>query len=68
MDYSPWFRFLGSKKSFEIMVPLERESQEEQNGASFSFVAPSTDELRVFEQYFIHYCDDLYHVHTFEKQ
>ena len=45
MDYSPWFSFLGSKKSFAIMIPSQRESQEEQNGASFSFVAPSTEDL-----------------------
>ena len=45
MDYSPWFDFSESKKSFEIKIPLERESQGEQNGANFSFVAPSSDNL-----------------------
>ena len=32
MDYSPWFFFLESKKSFEKRIPPERASQEEQNG------------------------------------
>ena len=27
------------------MIPSERASQEEQNGANFSFVAPSSEEL-----------------------
>ena len=39
------FDFLGSKKSFEKMIPSERASQEQQNGANFSFVAPSSEEL-----------------------
>ena len=42
MDYSPWFDFLESKKSLEKRVPSERASQGEQNGANFSFVAPSS--------------------------
>ena len=29
------------------MIPMERASQEEQNGTNFSFVAPSSEELRV---------------------
>ena len=45
MDYSPWFYFLESKKSFEKRIPLERASQGEQNGANFSVVAPSSEEL-----------------------
>ena len=43
--YSPWFlaeigKFLLRQK----MIPYERASQEEQNGANFSFIAPSTVE------------------------
>ena len=45
MDYSPWFDFCESKKSFEIMIPSERASQGEQNGANFSFLALSSEEL-----------------------
>ena len=37
--------FLESEKSFEKRIPLERASQGEQNGANFSFVAPSSEEL-----------------------
>ena len=29
------------------MIPSERASQEEQNGANFSFIAPSSEELLV---------------------
>ena len=29
------------------MIPSERASQEEQNGSSFSFIAPSSEELWV---------------------
>ena len=47
MDYSPWFEFWESKKSSEKRIPLERASQGEYNGANFSFVAPSSEELRV---------------------
>ena len=45
MDYSPWFDFWESKKSFDKRIPSERASQEEQNGANFSFLAPSSEEL-----------------------
>ena len=45
MDYSPWFDFYESEKSFEKRIPSERASQGEQNGANFSFVAPSSEEL-----------------------
>ena len=45
MDYSTWFDFWESKKSLEIWMPLERASQEKQNGANFSSVAPSAEEL-----------------------
>ena len=45
MDYSPWFDFLGSEKSSEIRIPLERASQEEHFAANFSFVAPSSEEI-----------------------
>ena len=47
MDYSPWFQFWESKKCFEKMIALERASQEEQNGTNFSFIAPSSEELRL---------------------
>ena len=63
MDYSPWFDFWESKKSFEKRIPSERASQEEQNDASFSFIAPSIEELEAFE---IYCCDDLYHAYTFQ--
>ena len=43
MDYSPWFDFWESQKSLEKRIPSERASQEEQNGANFSFVAPSSE-------------------------
>ena len=45
MDYSPWFDFWESEKSFEKRTPPERASQEEQNGANFSFIAPSSEEF-----------------------
>ena len=45
MDYSPWFDFWESKNVLEKRIPLERASQGEQNGAYFSFVAPSSEEL-----------------------
>ena len=45
MDYSPWFDFCESKKSLEERIPSARASQKEQNGANFSFVAPSSEEL-----------------------
>ena len=45
MDYSPWFDFWESGKSSEKMIPSERAQQEEQNGANFSFIAPSSEEL-----------------------
>ena len=44
MDYSPWFYFFGVQKSSEKRIPLKRASQEEQNDANFSFIAPSTEE------------------------
>ena len=65
MDYSPWFHFSESKKSFEKGMPSERAPQEDQNGANFSFVAPSSEELWAFKPFLIHCCDDLYHVRTF---
>ena len=45
MDNSPWFDFWKSEKLLEKRIPLERASQEEQNGASFSSIAPSSEEL-----------------------
>ena len=45
MDYSPWFDFWESKKSLEKRIPPEQVSQEQQNGANFSSVAPSSQEL-----------------------
>ena len=42
MDYSPWFDFSESEKSFEIRISSERASQEKQNGANFSFIAHSS--------------------------
>ena len=41
----PWFEFWGSKKSLEIRILSERASQEGQNGASVSFVAPSREDF-----------------------
>ena len=45
----PWtivhgLTFGSPKKRFEVRMPSERASQEEQNGANFSFIAPSTVE------------------------
>ena len=45
MDYSPWFDFWESKKSFEKRIPSERASLGEQNDANFSFLALSGEEL-----------------------
>ena len=45
MDYSPGFDFSESKKSFEKRISSETESQQEQNDAKFSFIAPSSEEL-----------------------
>ena len=45
MDYSPWFDFCESGKRFQERMPLERASQEEQNNANFSSVAPSSEEI-----------------------
>ena len=45
MDYSPWFNFWESKKSFEKRILSERASEAEQNGAYFRSVAPSSEEL-----------------------
>ena len=44
MDYGAWFHFSASKKSSEKNIRSERASQEEQKGASFRFVAPSSEE------------------------
>ena len=44
MDYSPWFVW-ESKKSLEKRIASEQASQEEQNGANFSSVAPFSEEL-----------------------
>ena len=44
--YSPGFSAKKLRKRFrQSMIPSERESQEKQNGGSFSFVAPSSEEL-----------------------
>ena len=66
MDYSPWFHLSESRKSFEKKIPPERASQEEQNGANFSFVAPSSEELLAYGKFSIHCGDDLYHACTLE--
>ena len=43
MDYSPWFDFnLGVQKNFGEKATIGHAVQEEQNDASFSFVAPSS--------------------------
>ena len=49
MDYSPRFQFWESEKSLEELIPSERAFQGEQNGTNFSFVASSSEELRVFK-------------------
>ena len=66
MDYSPWFHLSESEKSFKERTPSERASQEEQNGANFSFIAPSSEELLAFEPFSIHCGDHLYHACTLE--
>ena len=58
--------FSESKKGFEKRIPSERASQEEQNGTSLSFIAPSSEELSAFQRLVIRYGDDLYHVRTFD--
>ena len=45
MDYSPWFHFWESKKSFEIRMLSERASKGEQNDTNFSFIASSCEKL-----------------------
>ena len=40
-----WCDFWESYSPCLGRIPLERASQEEQNGAIFSFVAPSSEEL-----------------------
>ena len=45
MDYSPWFDFSESKKSLGKRIPSKQASQEEQNDANFSFIAPSSEEV-----------------------
>ena len=62
MDYSPWFEFWESRKSLEIMIPLERASQREQNGANFSFLTPSSEDcvyysLRTVTKLAVSACD-----------
>ena len=64
MDYSPWFHLSESEKSIEKRIPSERASQEEQNGANFSFIAPSSEELLEFERFSVYCGDDLYHACT----
>ena len=49
--YSPWFSPKIGKFGFRRnMVSLERACQEEQNGANFSSVAPSSEELWVLKE------------------
>ena len=44
-DYSPWFLARNSKiRLLQKRIPLERASQEKQNGANFSSIAPSSEE------------------------
>ena len=45
MDYSPWFDSWESKKSLDERIPSQRSSQEEHNGANYSFLAPSSEEF-----------------------
>ena len=47
-DYSPWFSARNSKIWFWLnSMSSERTRQEKQNGANFSFLAPSSEELHV---------------------
>ena len=72
---TPWCEFWESTKSLEKMIPSERASQGEQNGANFSIIAPSEKGKqngaylpeRSYEcsKILTHSGDDLYHVHTF---
>ena len=52
MDYSPWFRFWESEKSFEKSVPLYSKRKEKSNGACFSRIAPSSVELIAFKVFY----------------
>ena len=49
--YSPWFSGRKRKIRFwQKRIPSERVSQDEQNGANFSFIAPSSEEFRVCKE------------------
>ena len=50
VDYSPWF-------SAKYKFPLEKASQEEQNGTNFCFIAPSSEELWVRKEIMIETVD-----------
>ena len=45
-DYSQWFSAKNILILAKTIVPLERPSQEKQNGANFSFIAPSSEEKK----------------------
>ena len=47
-NYSPWFFFWESEKSFEKSVPLYSKRKEKSNGACFSHTATSSAELLAF--------------------
>ena len=49
--YSPWVSARNRKFGFQPKrIPLERASQEEQSGANFSSVAPSSEELCMYRR------------------
>ena len=49
MDYSSWFDFWESKKSSQKKIPSQRVPQKKQNAVNFSFMAPSSEELRTLK-------------------
>ena len=52
MDYSSWFYFRESEKSFEKSMPLYSKRKEKSNGACFSRTAPSSGELLAFHVFY----------------
>ena len=52
MDYSRWFCFWESEKSFEKSIPLYSKQKEKSNGTCFSRTASSSVELLAFKVFY----------------
>ena len=62
MDYRSSLIFGGPEQVLRSMhLPPLRKRKEKSNGACFSCIAPSSEELRTFEVVLIHSSNDLYH-------